>query len=77
MENSLVARPDISMRQQVENVVRARAADDTIGVEPVARADGLAQLARRAFWIGRQLPRKRVKRLDRARRGAERRLVGG
>ena len=47
----LVAVGEIGARQQIEQIVRAGAADDAVGVEPVGASDRFAQLGRRAVGI--------------------------
>ena len=47
----LVAVGEIGVRQQVQQIIRARAADDALGIEPECPPDRLAQLARRAVRI--------------------------
>ena len=73
----LVAVAQIGVRQQIEDFVRAGAADDAVGIEPVGAADRLAQHPRGAFRIVLQMRgRLRVDFL-RLRRRPERGLVGG
>ena len=47
----LVAVGEIGARDQVEQVVGARAADDAVGVEPEGAADRLAQRGRGAVGV--------------------------
>ena len=51
------ALAQIGVRQEIEDFVRAGAADDAVGVEPVGAADRLAQHPRGAFRIVLQMRR--------------------
>ena len=50
----LIARAEIGCREQVQQLVGARAADDVIGIEPVKLGKRLAQGARRAVGVTRE-----------------------
>lgn len=49
--NRFVAGAKIGVREIVEEFIRARAADDAVGIEPVSPSDGFAQRARGAFRV--------------------------
>ena len=72
----LIALAEIGVRQQIEDFVRARAADDAVGVEAVGAADRLAQHPRGAFRIVFEMRSRLLVDLDRLRRRPERGLVG-
>ena len=72
----LVAMAEIGVRQQIEDFVRAGAADDAVGVEPEGAADRLAQHPRGAFRIVLQMRRRLLVDFHRLRRRPERGLVG-
>src|SRR4029079_16148307 len=73
----LVALFEIGMRQQIEDLVRAGAADDAVRIEPEGAADRLAQDAGCAFRIILQMCGGLLVDGKRLRRRPERRLVGG
>ena len=73
----LVALAEIGVRQQIEDFVRAGAADDAVGIEPVGAADRLAQHPRSAFRIVFEMRRRLLVDFLRLRRRPERGLVGG
>ena len=54
----LVALLEIGVGEQIEDLVRAGAADDAGGIEPVGAADRLAQHPRGAFRIIFQMRRR-------------------
>src|SRR6516165_723443 len=66
----------VSVRQQIEDFIGARAADDAVGVEPKGAADRLTQDASGAFRIVLKMGRRLLVGRDRLRRRAERRLIG-
>ena len=72
----LVALAEIGVRQQVEDFIRAGAADDAVGVEAEGAADRLAQHPRGAFRIVLQMRRDVLVNGHGLRRRPERRLVG-
>src|SRR5579872_1452413 len=74
--NRLVTAREVSVRQQIENFVRTRAADDALGIEPKGAPDRFTQYTRSAFRIVFQMRGGVSKSLDRLRRRAERRLIG-
>jgi hypothetical protein len=76
-EDALVARPEVGVRDEAQELVGARAANDAVRVEAVAAADGAAQRAGRAVGIARKLGGGGAVGGERARARAERRLVGG
>ena len=75
--DALVARADIGVGEQRQDLVRARAADDPVGIEAVARRDRLAQRVADAVRDRARDGRPAAIGLDRLRRRAERRLVRG
>ena len=52
--DGLIAWPQICMCEKLQQLVRSRAAHDALRIEPVARRDRLAQVARRPIGIKRQ-----------------------
>ncbi|RXT27701.1 hypothetical protein B5U98_02605 [Bosea sp. Tri-39] len=76
-EHALVAIAEIDLGDQLQQFVRAGAADDAVGVEAVAAGDRLAQLRRRAVGIEFKLAGKVAIGRDRLGARAERGLVGG
>ena len=72
----LIATAEIGVRQQIEDLVGAGAADDAVGIEPEGAADRLAQQPRCAFRIVLQMRRGLLIGRNGLRRGPERRLVG-
>src|SRR3981081_2727776 len=64
------------MRQQIQNLVGAGAANDAVGIEPEGAADRLAQHARRTFRIILQMRRRLLVDRHRLRRRSEGRFVG-
>ncbi len=75
--NRLVAMGEIGVREQIEDFVRAGAADDAVRVESEGAADRLAQHPRCALRIILQMRRGVLVDRNRLRRRPERRLVGG
>ena len=73
----LIARAEIGLRQQVQQLVGARAAHDVAGIEPVKLGKRLAQGPRRAVGVAREERGGGEIGLDRARAWPERGLVGG
>jgi hypothetical protein len=71
----LVAVGQIGARDQVQEVVGARAAHDARGIEAEGTADGFAQRRRGAVGVIAQAACHRAIGLDRDRARAERRLV--
>ena len=67
---------EIGVGEQIEDLVRAGAADDAVGIEPEGAADRLAQHARGAFRIVLEMVDRVLVGLLRLGRGPERRLVG-
>jgi hypothetical protein len=73
----VVAISQVGAREQIEDIVGARAANNAIGIEPECAADRLAQVGRGAIRIILQMPADRRIGFDRAWARPQRRLVGG
>ena len=71
----LVAVDEIGLRQQMQEIVGAGAADDALGIEPERMPDRLAQIARRTVRIILEMIGGGLVGRDRARARPERRLV--
>src|SRR5262249_59812528 len=72
----LVAIDEISVSEQVQEIVGPRTADDTVGVESERSPDRLAQIARRTVRIIFEVIRPALVGRNRARARSKRRLVG-
>ncbi len=72
-----IAVDEIGARQQVEEIVRPRAADDARRIEPESAPDRLAERGRRAVGVIRQPRRLGLISSNRARAWSQRRLVRG
>ena len=72
----LVAVGEIGARKEIEQIVRARPADDAVGVESIGAPDRFAQLGGRAVRVILQVLADGVVGRDRLRAWAKRRLVG-
>ena len=76
VHHRFVAFPQIDLGQQVQEIIRAIAADDAIGIDAMHFAQRLAQQARRALGIDFELFGSGGKGGDRLRAGAERGFIG-
>ena len=52
--DGLVARANVSVREQIDQLVGAAAADDSVGIEPVFPGDRIAQFGGRPVWVAVQ-----------------------
>src|SRR5690606_16690616 len=74
--DALVARPKIGLREQAQKLVRTVRTQDVGRVEPVDLGNRLAQAGGGTIRVKLQMAARRLDRLQRRRRGAERRLIG-
>src|SRR5208282_437313 len=76
-KDRIQARPDEQEREQVDYLDRARGREDVFGGKLVALCDLAAQFVTGAVRVAVQFGERRLDSLDRARRRAERVLIGG
>ena len=73
----LVAIPEVGACEQIEQIIRARAADNAVGIEPESVTDRFAQCRRRAVRIILEMFADRAVGGDRVRARPQRGFVGG
>ena len=69
--DDLVPFARIGMSQQMKQVARAAAADDTVGIDTEMGADRLAQMGRSAVGLAEDIPGRRLVGLHGPRAGAQ------